>query len=79
VIDEPDPDAPRFDEFARHEVLHTAGITIEFWEQNIGDHPVVKADPQLQKEAMAITDAIIGFYQLCGAKFLSPGSEEGAS
>lgn len=56
------------DEFAKHEVLHTAHIIESMWCDFVLEHPTVAADPELQEEAARIAEAIAGFYQAVGGR-----------
>ena len=50
---------------AEHEVLHTAGLMMEFWENHIAGHHVVHGDPELRTEAAKVAQSIAEFHQFC--------------
>lgn len=56
------------DEFAKHEVLHTAHIIESMWCDFVLEHEAVAADPDLKAEAVRIAEAIAAFYQAVGGK-----------
>lgn len=56
------------DEFAKHEVLHTAHIIESMWCDFVLEHPATVADPDLRAEAVRIAEAIGAFYVAVGGK-----------
>lgn len=62
-----DPAAAHLSALAKHEVLHTAGLMMEFWETHVAGHHVVSGHPSLREEADRVFEAIVRFHKLCGA------------
>ena len=62
-----DPAAAHLSALAKHEVLHTASLMMEFWETHVAGHHVVSSHPALRDEADRVLDAIVRFHRLCGA------------
>ena len=58
------------DKFGHHEVLHTAFIMSEMWDNYILKHLVVVGNPELRAAAERIGDEIGAFYQLVGGQNL---------
>lgn len=58
------------DEFAKHEVLHTASIVMNLFNRELIEHPVVIHDKELNDLATEVFEALYNFYNTCGGKFL---------
>ena len=59
-------DQPSLDAFHAHEVLHTASIVAELFEERIERHPYTQAHPALKAEAERLSASLHDFYQLVG-------------
>ena len=55
-----------FDDFSRHEVLHTASIIASMFEDFIAEHRFTKSKPVLKGLADRLTDGLNDFYQQVG-------------
>lgn len=52
------------DPFAHFEVMHTASIVMEMFDERLLSHEVVEADPELKAAAQVAFDGLFQFYQL---------------
>lgn len=57
---------PKIDPFSHHEALHVAWLISDLFSQYLHDHPFVRSEPSLRREAEKIEDQLAGFYQLVG-------------
>lgn len=53
-------------EWFQHEALHTASIIANMFEIHLQEHPFIKQDKNLLKEANKIEDVLWEFYQNIG-------------
>ncbi len=56
------------DEYHRHEVLHTASIVMQMFDDHVCSTVYVESDPELTEAAQAAFDALFAFYQMVGAR-----------
>lgn len=60
--------ADPLDAFDKHEVLHTASIIAELFEQHILKHRYTRSDGELKAAAERLADQLGDFYQLVGRR-----------
>jgi hypothetical protein len=59
-------DIPPLDAFHAHEVLHTASIIADLFEERIEEHPYTQAHPEILDAAKLLSTQLQDFYQLVG-------------
>lgn len=63
------------DEFHQHEVLHTASLVMQMFDDHVCSTRYVSSDPELAAAAQTTFDALFSFYQLVGQRSLHAGPD----
>jgi hypothetical protein len=63
-------DSDAYNDGYTHEVLHTAHVLMDTWDQHVIDTRCADEFPDVKRAGEAVAKAMYDFYQLVGEKFV---------